>query len=223
MTPEQMEARVSRALDLHKDGFNCAQCVACACAGEVGMDEDLAFRMMEGFGGGMGRFDQTCGAISGGVAVLGMQRSGGPAAKPRTKGATYKLSKRLTQEFAAANGSTSATSSRAPGKTVTRVSPVPSVRIAARAEGVSLPTTVPAIPSRARNSRTFASSSAPTAVRNATSAPCRAAATAWLKPLPPHSSWRPSAWIVSPPEWKRGTSKNSDLPTSPIIAMRDIF
>ena len=106
MTPEQMEARVSRALDLHKDGFNCAQCVACACAGEVGMDEDLAFRMMEGFGGGMGRFDQTCGAISGGVAVLGMQRSGGPAAKPRTKGATYKLSKRLTQEFAAANGST---------------------------------------------------------------------------------------------------------------------
>ena len=96
---------VKRALELHKAGYNCAQCVACVCADRVGLDEDLAFRLMEGFGGGMGDFTQTCGAISGGVAILGMMNSGGTA-NPGTKASTYKLSREVTARFAEMNGAT---------------------------------------------------------------------------------------------------------------------
>ena len=105
MTPEAKEELVERALELHHGGYNCAQCVACACAQTVGVDEDEAFRLMEGFGAGMGGFDQTCGAISGGVAMLGFSNSGGTA-NPRTKGSTYKLSKQLVTRFGEMNGST---------------------------------------------------------------------------------------------------------------------
>lgn len=104
MTSIDTEARVARALELHKAGYNCAQCVGCACADLVGLDEDQVFRLMEGFGAGMGGFNQTCGAISGGVAILGSVNSGGTG-HPKTKGSTYKLSRQLVDQFRAANGS----------------------------------------------------------------------------------------------------------------------
>ena len=103
---QSVEEAVARSQELHAAGYNCAQCVACACADRAGLDEDLAFRLMEGFGGGMGDFSQTCGAISGGVAVLGLLNSGGPEAQPRTKGSTYKLAKQVVRRFGEMNSST---------------------------------------------------------------------------------------------------------------------
>ena len=61
--------------------------------------------MTEGFGGGMGRFTETCGAISGGCALIGYARSDGPH-NPKTKGATYKLTRQLVSRFEEQNGST---------------------------------------------------------------------------------------------------------------------
>ena len=105
MNAEEKEARVAQALDYHRQGYNCAQCVACASADLVGLDVNEAFRLMEGFGGGMGGFSETCGAISGGVAVLGYSNSGG-VEFPKTKGETYKLARALVHRFGAQIGST---------------------------------------------------------------------------------------------------------------------
>ena len=105
MAQQNREERVARALEMHAAGFNCAQCVACACADVVGLDKDEAFRLMEGFGGGMGGFTETCGAISGGVVLLGCASSGG-LANPHTKFDTYQLSQQLVGRFRATNGST---------------------------------------------------------------------------------------------------------------------
>lgn len=105
MEEMDVDAVVQRALDLHKAGCNCAQSVACACAPVVGADEEELYRLMEGFGAGMGGFSETCGAISGGVAILGYANSGGRK-NPRTKGYTYKLSRQLAARFDEANGST---------------------------------------------------------------------------------------------------------------------
>jgi C_GCAxxG_C_C family probable redox protein len=105
MNQEAIEERVAKALGFHKQGFNCAQCVACACSDLVGLDENEAFRLAEGFGGGMGGFSETCGAISGGVMLFGYANSGGMDGD-RTKAATYKLSKALVNGFRTANGST---------------------------------------------------------------------------------------------------------------------
>lgn len=105
MTPEEKEERIQRALDLHKRRYNCAQCVACACADVVDADEAQLFRLVEGFGGGMGRLTETCGALSGGVVILGLANSDG-CEVVRSKGATYQLSRRLVDEFDDKNGST---------------------------------------------------------------------------------------------------------------------
>ena len=53
MTEERIEELAEKAAELHRSGYNCAQAVACALSGEVGADEELCFRLMEGFGLGM--------------------------------------------------------------------------------------------------------------------------------------------------------------------------
>ena len=48
------------------------------------MDEVTAFRMGEGFGLGMGDMSQTCGAITGAVACMGLLNSAGDLDAPNT-------------------------------------------------------------------------------------------------------------------------------------------
>ena len=99
------DALKAAAADYHKQGFNCAQAVACALAPVLGLDTDLAFRMTEGFGAGMGGMSETCGAISGTVVALGAANSRGMA-DPTSKGSTYLLSRELVARFASKNGTT---------------------------------------------------------------------------------------------------------------------
>ena len=40
MTEERVEELAEKAVALHRSGYNCAQAVACALSGEVGVDED---------------------------------------------------------------------------------------------------------------------------------------------------------------------------------------
>ena len=57
------------ASELFYKGYNCAQAVALPFSKELGLEPDLITRAMEGFGGGMGGYDLTCGALSGVVFV----------------------------------------------------------------------------------------------------------------------------------------------------------
>lgn len=100
-----VEERKDKALRLHSEGCNCAQSVALALCDIVEADEDVMFRTLEGFGAGMGSFSETCGAISGGVAVIGCRNSAGLDVK-KSKGSTYKVVRQLVSEFRDANGST---------------------------------------------------------------------------------------------------------------------
>lgn len=101
-TPEELAAH---ALELHRRGCNCAQCVVCTLAPLVGADEDACFRAAEGFGAGMGGMTETCGAVSGGVIALGMANSGGVDA-PTRKASTYRMVRELVERFREQNGST---------------------------------------------------------------------------------------------------------------------
>ena len=49
-----METRVEKTQELHDRGYNCAQAVGCAYCDLVGISEDEMFRMLEGYGLGMG-------------------------------------------------------------------------------------------------------------------------------------------------------------------------
>ena len=51
-------------------GYNCAQSVFAAFHEEMGMDEKTVLKMASGFGGGMGRMREVCGAVSAMTMVL---------------------------------------------------------------------------------------------------------------------------------------------------------
>ena len=52
-------------------GYNCAQAVALAYKEELGLDEEQVLRLSCGFGGGLSRLREVCGAFSGAVFVVG--------------------------------------------------------------------------------------------------------------------------------------------------------
>ena len=62
--------RITKAAELFEGGYNCAQAVAAAFADELGLEEKQAAKMVSGFGGGIGRLREVCGAVSGMVFVL---------------------------------------------------------------------------------------------------------------------------------------------------------
>ena len=105
MEQAEINRRVALSIDMHDRNFNCAQSVACACCDLVGLDEAAAFRMLEGFGGGMGDHTETCGALSGAVAIIGYAMSEGPH-NPTTKFATYEQVKPLVARFREEEGAT---------------------------------------------------------------------------------------------------------------------
>lgn len=94
------------AIANHDRKFNCAQAVACAFAGEIGVDEKTLFQAAEGFGLGMGGMQATCGALSGAVMLAGFKNSDGNLENPATKADTYQLSREMTRRFREKTGST---------------------------------------------------------------------------------------------------------------------
>lgn len=100
-----MESRVEKAVENNKKGYNCSQAVACTYCDLVGIDEKTMFKIMEGYGLGMGCADGTCGAVSGAIALAGMKNSRGELEGPYTKGETYKISKDIVNQFLEKNKS----------------------------------------------------------------------------------------------------------------------
>lgn len=101
-----MTEKQQKAIELHQKGYNCFQAVACTFAEELGVAEETAFRMGEGFGLGMGDMSQTCGAVTGAIACMGMLNSAGDLEAPNTtKRATMGLASTLTARFIAEHGS----------------------------------------------------------------------------------------------------------------------
>ena len=62
-----------RAADYFTRGFNCSQSVLAAYAEQFGLTEELALKVAGGFGGGMGRMGETCGAVTGAIMVIGLK------------------------------------------------------------------------------------------------------------------------------------------------------
>ncbi|WP_432626981.1 C-GCAxxG-C-C family protein [Brotaphodocola sp.] len=101
-----MKTRVEETIGRHDKGYNCAQAVACTYCDLVGVDEETMFKMTEALGLGMGGMEGTCGAVTGACVLAGMKNSTGNLEKPNSKGASYKLSRQIVEEFKNQNGAT---------------------------------------------------------------------------------------------------------------------
>ena len=94
-----------QAKALFEQGYNCAQSVACAYSEELGLPRDTVARMVSGFGGGMGRLREVCGAVSGIVFVYGTLRGYGAADAGEAKTATYAAIQEMAARFRGQTGS----------------------------------------------------------------------------------------------------------------------
>lgn len=94
-----------KAQNLFREGYNCAQAVAGAFSEELGMDPALAMRLVAGFGGGMGRLREVCGAVSGVVFVLSMKYGYSGPKDQQAKTELYRKVQAAGEAFAAENGS----------------------------------------------------------------------------------------------------------------------
>ena len=99
-----IEARIKKSREDHKKGYSCSQAVACAYCDLLGMDEELLFKMSEGFGLGMGAMD-TCGAVTGMFMLAGLANSEGNLECCSTKPSTMKLVGELRKAFIEKNQS----------------------------------------------------------------------------------------------------------------------
>jgi C_GCAxxG_C_C family probable redox protein len=87
------------AIDKFNNGYNCTQAVVYALAKDSEVDIHCALRVANGFGGGMGRAQHVCGAVSGGIMVLGMRYGRGENESIERHEDTYAKTRTLLNQF----------------------------------------------------------------------------------------------------------------------------
>ena len=92
--------RCALAYQFHKQGWNCAQSVAGACADLAGRTPEEIMPQMGGFGGGFGgSHEEICGAVSGGVLILSLCFPHSQGADQAAKKNLYRITKTYRQRF----------------------------------------------------------------------------------------------------------------------------
>lgn len=94
-----MSARVEKAVELFKSGFNCSQAVFAAFAPEFGMDEETALKVSAGLGGGVGRSREVCGAVCGASMVVGLKYGATKGEDADAKAKCYEVVQAIIAEF----------------------------------------------------------------------------------------------------------------------------
>lgn len=97
--------RGDKAKEYFLEGYNCAQAVALAYSDYLEMDKDAIARLISGFGGGMGRMREVCGAVSGAVFVMSMLYGYSNPKDNDTKMDLYSKIQKVGADFKNENGS----------------------------------------------------------------------------------------------------------------------
>lgn len=87
------------AINKFKEGYNCAQSVLSCFSEQLGISNDFALKMSNGFGGGMGRKQEVCGAITGGILVLNLVYGRGENEGKEKQEQTYSKVRELVDRF----------------------------------------------------------------------------------------------------------------------------
>lgn len=83
-------------------GYNCSQSVVAAFAPQLGLTEEMALRLSAGFGAGIGRMREVCGAFCGVVTVLSMVYA--DPADPKDKSRMYALVQEAAEQYRTRSG-----------------------------------------------------------------------------------------------------------------------
>lgn len=94
-----------KAKALFLEGYNCAQAVFGAFSDVTGIEFETSLKLSSGFGGGMGRMREVCGAVSGMFMVLDALEGYTSPTDNEAKKELYAKIQKLAGEFKAENGS----------------------------------------------------------------------------------------------------------------------
>jgi C_GCAxxG_C_C family probable redox protein len=99
-----MDNRTEIAVSKFVGGYNCAQSVLYAFCDELQIDKEMALKMACGFGAGMGRKEEVCGAVTGAIMAIGVKYGRGEHDdKPLTE-QTYQKTRVLIDQFTQRQG-----------------------------------------------------------------------------------------------------------------------
>ena len=89
-------------------GYNCSQSVVAAFAPQLGLPEEMALRLSAGFGAGIGRMREVCGAFCGVVTVYALVQQAAEQYRTRNGGDSIICRELLAKAGAAPTGGTAA-------------------------------------------------------------------------------------------------------------------
>jgi C_GCAxxG_C_C family probable redox protein len=98
--------RQETAIKYFRNKFNCSQSVLTVFGSEYGISENDCLKIACSFGGGMGRQQHTCGAVTGALMVLGLKYGKGQNDPEEKKEFTYSKTREFFREFEKLHGST---------------------------------------------------------------------------------------------------------------------
>lgn len=99
---EKMSKQGDAAYAWFLKGYNCSQSVVAAFAPQLGLTEEMALRLSAGFGAGIGRMREVCGAFCGVVTVLSMVYA--DPTDPKDKSRMYALVQQAAERYRTRNG-----------------------------------------------------------------------------------------------------------------------
>lgn len=88
-----------KAVALFKEGCNCAQSVFLAFEDMYDIDHETALRLSSGFGAGMGKMRETCGALTGAFMAAGVMYGYDDLNDRQAKIDTYAMIRYIATEF----------------------------------------------------------------------------------------------------------------------------
>ncbi len=92
-------SKIDEALACFEGGCNCCQAILSIYGPDFGLSRDLALHQGTGFGGGIARHGDLCGAVNGAIMVMGlkygMQNESDDSARERT----YEFVSKFIKEF----------------------------------------------------------------------------------------------------------------------------
>ena len=93
------------ALELFKSGFHCSQAILAAFSEDFGLIRETALKISCPFGGGLGGYGRTCGALTGAMMVVGLKYGTFNPTDLEAKKISREKTRELIQTFEKIHGS----------------------------------------------------------------------------------------------------------------------
>ena len=100
------KSKAEAAVACFQEGYNCSQAILSTYCEEFGLNKKTALQIACGLGAGMGRLQETCGAVSGAYLLIGLKYGKYLKEDDPAKEKTYALVQEFSRLFLERNGTT---------------------------------------------------------------------------------------------------------------------